>query len=601
MKSRIYIKSKHFLINFISITLILFVMILLFLFGIYHVSVDALGQEIKGISESTNTELLYRVEEILEQSNELATRIVVNDTVRLFYSHSKPEDLVDNYYNELKGILNAYGMGYIDSLILYSPKMEKIYDAKIGNRGATIAEITGREEGYDITWLDHLNKNKRTTTEVFTRAKSNVWPYYISLMKQYRAGNLEGVVLVNMNLQDLYDHLIAGRGSDLQLFLVDQEQRVIARSEKKELYCGIGDFDSLQLYRQGENFSEITEKEGKKFVYVQSYSEEYGITCVTVTAVNDYLDKITKMQRLFAGGVTLAVFIAIILAIIYSIRIEKPVQDIRVILENASNSTEADIRYGKNISDIADQIISYIQMNSGLRKEIDAKLDLLKDSQMVALQSQINPHFLFNTLNRISLMIDSGYSDRKCIVKMISDLSEILRYSLTEAKTTSIREEIQYIRKYLSIMWYRYGDFVVNVDVDEDLYKYAIPKLVLQPLVENALQHGISSLISVRECRLSISIKKILHRYADGEELESVCIEIEDNGIGIDEEGLLLLRKSIAEHSNISSEHIGVKNVAQRFFLLFHKEQEISLESTLGKGTCIKIIFTAVAFDEEKE
>lgn len=602
MKGRVYIKNKHFLVNFISIAIILLLIILAFLFGIYWLSVSALEREIKAASENTNRELAYRTEDILEQCNQMATNIVVNERVKLFATHENPEYLVSNFYSELNGILNTHGVSYIDSIILYSPQTGKVFFGGLNSGSYKLSEITNRkDELFDVTWVDLLNEEERTTTELFIRAQADIWPYYITLLKQYRVGTNETVVLINVNLVKLYDYLMAGRGESLQLFLVDDEQRVIARSEKKELYSDIGEYDVLQSYRQGESFSEILGSKKNRTIYAQFYSEGSGITCVTIHQVNDYLSKIERMRRLFMGGVTLAVFVAICLAVIYSVRLERPMQDIREILDHVSNNTTDDIKYKQNISDIADRIISYIQMNSSLRAELDVKLDLLKNSQMVALQSQINPHFLFNTLNRISLMIDSGYSDKKSILTMISNLSDILRYSLTESKTASIREEVQYIKKYLSIMQYRYGEFMVSVDVAENVYQYAIPRLVLQPLVENALQHGISALLAVRECRLSIRIGERMHRYADGTEMNSVCVEIEDNGIGIGEAELENLRNSIADQDNISSEHIGVKNVAQRFGLLFRNHQEMTLESVLGKGTYIRIVFRAMIFEEEDE
>lgn len=598
MKKRVYIRNKHFLLNFISIAMILLFMILAFLFGIYQTSVNTLEQEIKGVNENSTKEFMYRVEEILDQCGELAANIWVNETVKLFFTHSNPEYLVDNYYDELNGILNVNGVSYVDSLILYSPKTEKYYGGGKYDTGYTISEIVKKtNEVFDISWMDHLDDEERTSTEIFIRAKANRWPYYITLMKQYRWGNQEGVVLVNLDLQKLYNHLMAGRENTIQLFLVDDAQRVIVRKGKNELYKKTEEIELLQEYRHGESFSEISGKSEERTVYVQLYSEKYGFTCVTVSAVTDYLERISIMQHLFMGGITLAVFVAIALAVLYSVKMEKPIWEIRDVLEKAGSDTKDDIKYGENISDIVDWIVSSMQVNSRLRQELELKLDLLKDSQMVALQSQINPHFLFNTLNRISLMIDSNYSDKKCLVGMISDLSAILRYALTDAKITSIREEIQYIKKYLSIMQYRYGNFSVSIDVEEKMYQYAIPKLVLQPLVENALQHGIAALIPSRACSLNISIKKIQHCYGDGREREAVCIEIADNGIGIGEEELKKLQKGIVELDKLSAEHIGVRNVAQRFQLLFQEEQEMILESVFGEGTCIRIFFPGIIIE----
>ena len=148
-------------------------------------------------------------------------------------------------------------------------------------------------------------------------------------------------------------------------------------------------------------------------------------------------------------------------------------------------------------------------------------------------------------------------------------------------------------------MQYRYEVFEVLMDVDEKLYDYAIPRLVLQPLVENALQHGLAACLSVRHGTLTLRVREIHHAYESGRELPSICIEIIDNGIGMDEKQLQELRSCIADHGEISRKHIGLSNVAQRFYLLFHNEQEITLESVFGQGTQIRIVFPAILCGED--
>ena len=304
-----------------------------------------------------------------------------------------------------------------------------------------------------------------------------------------------------------------------------------------------------------KSYGELNVKEKDAFTYEQIHLEQYGLTCITITPVGDYFARLSQLQIRLVWIICFAAIVAVSIACVYSMNVAKPKHENRL-----------------------------------LKEELNQSVDLLKDSRLVALQTQINPHFMFNTLNIASLMIENDCGDGHPAASLLGGVSDILRYSLSK-KTVCIREELACIEKYLSIMQYRYGDFEVVIDADEEINDYVIPKLILQPLIENALQHGISLCMDARIGRIEIRVKEVMYAYANGREQQSVCFDISDNGMGISEEKLEKIKTTIQNHKIIPEEHIGLYNVAQRLYLLYHEEQEVTIDSTFSKGTHIRLIF----------
>lgn len=593
MKKRLYIKNIRFLRNFGILLTILLVVIFLFAGSIYSTSLHTVQQEIKGINENMTYELKNRVEDVFQGCSEIAGNLAVDEKIQLYFTYPNPENLVGNYYTDVSRQLNVYGMPYIDSIILYAPKYERIFDSSIA-WNVNLDEIWKSNQNYDISWMDDLKENERTTSVFYTRAKADKWPYYVTLMTHWRQGEAEGVILVNVNLEKLHDYLIAERNESMQLFLVDGSRRIILQEDKQGLYSSLKDVDSLSEYREGESFSTINVEGKKAHSYAQVYSEEYDITCITVSSVSDYFIQITEVQVRFIIMICIMTVVAMVLAFIYSVKLVKPLQDIQSLLNSPNEWQADDKRYSEEVREIADQIVTHLQTNSLLREELDERLDLLKDAQMLALQAQINPHFVFNTLNIACLMIETDSGEGHPAVRVLGGLSDILRYSLSKNENVCIREEIKCVEKYLSIMQYRYGEFETIIDVEENVFYYAMPKLVLQPLVENALRHGISLSLGSRPGSIKVQAKEIEYTYENGETISSICIDVIDNGVGIDTKRLETLRDSIAQHNNISREHIGFSNVAHRLYLIFHDKQKVTIESVFGKGTHVRIVFPAV-------
>ena len=197
-----------------------------------------------------------------------------------------------------------------------------------------------------------------------------------------------------------------------------------------------------------------------------------------------------------------------------------------------------------------------------------------RKSELKALQNQINPHFLYNTLDSIIYMIDKGENQKA--EEMIVALSKFFRISISRGKTIiPLKDEVEHVRNYLLIQKIRFGDqFTYSIDVDPSLYQYSCIKLILQPLVENAIEHGLNDNESGGQIEII------------GTQNESyIILKIKDNGYGISEEKLEQIYKSF--HDDSIHQGVGLKNVYQRIKIYYGEEADIKIDSLFDEGTSL--------------
>lgn len=218
-----------------------------------------------------------------------------------------------------------------------------------------------------------------------------------------------------------------------------------------------------------------------------------------------------------------------------------------------------------------------------LVEDVKKEQKKLRVTELRLLQAQINPHFLYNTLDTIMWLAEGG--DTKQVVLMVSALSDFFRTVLSEGKEMiSIQEEEAHIRSYLVIQQFRYQDIMeYEIDIDPSIYNNLILKLTLQPLVENALYHGIKN----KRGGGKIWVK--------GYQVEKIIIlKVTDNGIGMDEEELRTLEMHVKEKKGRKSGSFGLRNVNERIQITYGEEYGLSFESTKGKGTTVTVTLPAL-------
>ena len=230
------------------------------------------------------------------------------------------------------------------------------------------------------------------------------------------------------------------------------------------------------------------------------------------------------------------------------------------------------------IENMVERLIKQIEKNTQQEKQ-------RRRTEFALLQAQINPHFLYNTLDTIVWLIESEEISEA--VRMVASLSNYFRFSLSRGKNViTIEEEEQHVRSYLEIQQIRYRDLMdYEIDIPERLKKYILPKLTLQPLVENALYHGIKN-----------RRRKGIIRLTGREENGCVILEVADDGRGMTKERLEEVSASLTDGK---SQGFGLRTVHQRIQILFGGQYGLTLVSTLDVGT--KVIVTIPMKTSDKE
>lgn len=307
-----------------------------------------------------------------------------------------------------------------------------------------------------------------------------------------------------------------------------------------------------------------------------------------------YMEKVTDTLQKQIGrfmvvcSILIAVLIAVVAvsAVMIVSGILQPIRQLNSVTEKIAQG-DFNARAQVNSDDeVAELAVSFNKMAGNMQSLIDkVKEDerKMRKADLRLLQEQIQPHFLYNTLDTIVWLIESNEPDEA--VTMVVTLSDFFREILSKGKEfISIKEEEKHISSYLQIQEMRYRDILeYDIQLDQVIYKYQILKLTLQPVVENALYHG----IKYKRAKGCIHI----HGEKEG---DIIRLTVRDDGVGMDEEELAQLRQQIEKPCQETEKGFGLANVNERIHMYFGYEYGMKIESEKGKGTTVEIVIPAI-------
>ena len=223
-------------------------------------------------------------------------------------------------------------------------------------------------------------------------------------------------------------------------------------------------------------------------------------------------------------------------------------------------------------------LLAPIWITRPIKKQVTREQKRLRKAELDLLQAQINPHFLYNTLDAIVWSAEAG--NQKQVVSMVGSLSDFFRTSLNRGKEIiTIREELQHVRSYLEIQQIRYQDILsYEISVPEDIFEYRIPKITLQPLVENALYHGIKNRRGGGKIIVSGENKE-----------DCILLKVIDDGMGMTTERKAEVERGLREATPEESSIYGLYNINERIRLTYGGSYGIYLESEFEKGTVVTV------------
>jgi two-component system, sensor histidine kinase YesM len=325
-----------------------------------------------------------------------------------------------------------------------------------------------------------------------------------------------------------------------------------------------------------------------------------GVSDVVEESIQDYmLFEVNQTEQRYkenqARFTRLTIFYMILLpcvilfsvaaAWVISASIYIPIKKLHDVTSTITKNDLQSLVTGDNLDEISELGMSFNIMIGRIRELLDSKIreqENLKKSELRVLQAQINPHFLYNTLDTIVWMAEANKTDQ--VIEIVRALSSFFRISLSKGKDwIPIQQEIEHVRSYLTIQKMRYRDILdFEIDVDQDVMDGTILKLTLQPLVENALYHGIKSkrnggLISVRARRAEPNL---------------ILLEVEDDGVGLTPYKLAQIQASLEDDSSeitLKESGFGLENVNKRIQLYYGREYGITIHSQYQSGTRVTL------------
>lgn len=299
-------------------------------------------------------------------------------------------------------------------------------------------------------------------------------------------------------------------------------------------------------------------------------------------ARTEYQDFFMQMIRFSIIAFALILILITFLSYYIPLSITHPIRKLSEVTDQVAKgdlTVRSDVRSGAEVSVLNDSLNTMIDKINELLEQVKTEQGRLRKAEFELLQSQINPHFLYNTLDTIVWLAEAG--EQKKVVDMVGSLSDFFRTSLNQGKDmVSVKEELQHSRSYLEIQQVRYQDILqYEIQVPETLFCYLIPKITIQPLVENALYHGIKNKRGIG--KIIITGKR---------EKDYFVLIVEDNGAGMSRERLEAVRKGMNQKSQTEKDIYALYNVNERIRLNFGQKYGLSIDSVLGEGTTVQVM-----------
>ncbi|MDO4284015.1 MAG: sensor histidine kinase [Eubacteriales bacterium] len=406
------------------------------------------------------------------------------------------------------------------------------------------------------------------------------YPWVVTLSRAIEdpeTGETLGVLLIDMNYRSiatLCENITLGsRG---YVFILGDDGQIVYHPKQQLVYSGVQS-EEIDRIRQSGSGS-FRSQDGKR-IYTVSHSEITGCTIVGVAYFSEMMEKSDRMQQLYVLIALLLIAVAAILSALISKMISEPIRALGDSMKRVEQG-DFDIQienpgYTNVIGDLIRSFNIMLERIQDLIQRIKDEQTEKRKSELSALQAQINPHFLYNTLDSIIWMAEGRQNAE--VIQMTASLSRLLRKSISnEEEFVAVSDEIGYVREYLKIQKMRYHDKLdYSIEAAPEILCARMPKLILQPLVENAIYHGI------KRCENGGHIW-----ITGGIEEGKMVLRVRDDGAGMTAETMAHL----FEEKKRSGHGVGVNNVNRRIKLYYGEEYGLWYESREGAGTTVDVL-----------
>ena len=570
MKRKFFLKrfAVYFFAFFIP-TFILFV-IAMVVFG-RNAEQRLISQEQK-VLESTDTNLSLVVNNIAMQNDLFTKNPYMGVALKNILKKSDYISYGDTIYLRstkamLRSVQEVYD--YVSNINIYLNGYDRYYSSENG-----IQTING-----DEYWLKECQEVEPETEtlimhheyEEYRNTKRELTVYQRMLL-------MDGFVIMNIDLQ-AYENILRQAVGDTEmtiLFVNSQQDLVIAYQDTVNI-----DSENLSRITQKEDTSNWITINHQRYLIQKIYDEQCNLELIALLPQVAIFKELSSIYPIYFIVFALNTMIVIALAYITTKRNFSHLDDMIQIFSNAEKEIYLPVETTSPARDEYDilmkNIIYLFLQKVRLDKELETQKEEERIAEITALQAQINPHFLFNTLQSIQFEIRQKEGNDSKIAEITEELSDILKYALGDPKQQVwLSEEIQYLKRYVNIQKMRFGDkFILYYEIEENLKEHHVFRLLLQPIVENSILHG----VRYREHGY-IKIK-----IYQSKQIQKIIVAVIDSGIGMTKEELMAQRKNISRYN---PNHVGLANVNCRLKLYYGEEAQLHIYSKKDMGTVVK-------------
>ncbi len=574
----IWFNIRHFKFNSIFLRTFLFITVLTVIPFIV-LSIMFYSNTLKNIREEITLENSYIfdnsvniIDRTLMEVDTLTSSLASNESTQLYTINNVSTDSFKTISRLAKTLPIIYR--YIDSIYIYSEPTDTVI---MDNNSIPLSDLS------DTDWINAYRAVTSPKGTIIPRSKNNVYPQLITIIKPiYVADEKKGAIIMNINAQSIYNSMLYQQYKDGRLFfLVNADNKIIISSELSYFNTYPDDIGLNTLTIESNPKNSVYEINDKNYVVLSGDSTISDYKYISAYPLELYEHKLSTMKLQIIGILLLLMIIIFILAYVASVRSYSPLNEIISFLDNSQPPADSIEEEDKNeLMYIINSIQTHINDKTKMAEILEERMKLLRKSQYDMLQTQINPHFLYNTLETINWMAYNMSNSENPVSKSLINLASFFRNTLTSGYFVSIENEIKYTNEYVNILALRYGDlFDIEWDIDESILSYTIIKICLQPIIENAVYHGIKQ----KNDKGLIKIKGLCDD-------NNIILIVSDDGVGIEKDDLDELNKTLSETSFTNEKsHIGLSNVNQRIKIIFGDSYGIHVESTVGVGTDVYI------------
>ena len=520
-------------------------------------------------------------------------RKMMNISDFMYYNVIKNKDLTEESIDKEMNLLYEENKDYLVSIVCVTEDGAVLAAGPIATRKKS---VDLKEQEWFVQAGEKIENLHFTTPHVQNIFESSNYQYawVISLSRSVELTNAghtrRGVLLVDMNysaIEQVFDK--ANEQNSGYVYLMDRNGEIIYHPKQKAIYSGMMKENNRMAasYEDGTHIENFMGEERAVVVKTIGYT---GWKIVNVTPTSELFRNTIHIGFFMVMICTVTIFLILFGNIFISDRVTEPLRNleesIRYLEEGHLEEEHIYIGGSHEIRHLGQTITLMVKRMKDLMDKMVREQEDKRKSELDALQSQINPHFLYNTLDSVVWMVEC--EQYREAISMVKALAKLFRISLSKGNSIiTIEDELTHAQNYMSIQQMRYRNkFCVKIDVEPAIRDCITIKLIVQPILENAIYHGMEFMDGEGEITV--------HGYEkDGD----IYIEVSDNGMGIPEETIesLLTDKSRARGKGSG---IGLWNVNQRIALYFKGDYGLSIKSELDEGTTVTIHLPKILYED---